>query len=179
MKRFTIALASLAITAALPALVMPAYAQSAADVLPKSSDDIEKYRTFKKWAIMQNNTRGHCLGTKSDESGVLQIGMTADESMGYVGVFVKEDVAAGASNAVAIEVGGQTYTGETSGPVGNLGGGWHGGYVLSNNKDFRRALEKNDTMTAFPDQPFAVKLNIEGANNAIYEILKCSREMPK
>lgn len=154
-----------------------AYAQNAEEVLPLSTDDIVEYRDWNKWAILQNNTRGHCLGTKSDESGVIQLGMTADESMGYLGVFIKEDVVAGETNEIVIQVGDQIFTGETSGPVGNLAGGWHGGYVLANNQNFRRALEKNDTLTAYPDQPYSVTLNIKGANNGIFEILKCTEEM--
>lgn len=154
-----------------------AFSQTAQEVLPLTSDDIEEYRDWKEWAIFRNITRGHCFGTKADESGVLQIGMTADENFGYVGVFVKQDVAEGESTEIAIDVGEETFVGETSGPVGNLGDGWHGGYVLSNNKAFFDAIEENDSMMAFPDQPYALKLNIEGANNAIYEITKCTEEM--
>lgn len=176
MKFLATACASLAILAA-PVLTTPAAAQSAQDVLPLTTDEISKFRTWDKWQILRNETRGHCLGTKSDESGVLQMGVTADETMGYVGVFVKPDVEPGESNAIVISVGDETFTGETSGPVGGLGDGWHGGYVLANNQNFRKAIESNDTMTAFPDQPWAVQLNIKGANNAIYEIAKCSQEL--
>lgn len=171
MKRVSVLFAAIAVS------IAPAFAQEAADVLPLNTDEVEEYRAWKEWAIFRNNTRGHCFGTKSDESGLIQMGMTADETMGYVGVFVQRDVDPGESNEIAVEVGDQIFTGETSGPVGNLSGNWHGGYILSNNKDFRRAIEKNDTLLAFPDQPYAIVLDIKGANNAIYEILKCSQEM--
>ncbi|MDD9724566.1 hypothetical protein PVV74_03765 [Roseovarius sp. SK2] len=177
MKLFTPLFASLAITSLLTALTLPAFAQSAQQVLPLTTDDIEKFRSFNRWDILRNNTRGHCLGTKSDESGVVQIGMTADESMGYVGAFVKEDGAEWASNSVTIRVGNEPFTGVASGPVGNLGSGWHGGYVLSDKKKLRRALQMSDTVTAFPNRPYVVKLNIAGAYTAIYEILKCTEGM--
>ncbi|MEM8633110.1 MAG: hypothetical protein AAGF74_17950 [Pseudomonadota bacterium] len=177
MKFLNIVCAGLALAVAAPAFIAPASAQSAQDVLPLTTDDIEKARTWDKWQILRNKTRGHCLGTKSDESGVLQLGVTADETMGYVGVFVKENVPEGASPEVVIEVGGETFVGESSGPVGDLGDGWHGGYVLANNQNFRKAIEASDTMVAFPDAPYAVVLNIKGANNAIYEIAKCSQAM--
>jgi hypothetical protein len=171
MERLTVFAAVMAVSMA------PAFAEDASDVLPLSTDSIENYRTWNQWAVFRNNTRGHCFGTKSDDSGVIQLGMTADETMGYIGAFVQQDVTSGESSEIVIQVGDQTFTGETSGPVGNLSGNWHGGYVLANNKNFRRALEKNDTLTAFPDQPYAIQLNIKGANNAIYEIIKCTQEM--
>ncbi|MEM6374627.1 MAG: hypothetical protein AAF686_00210 [Pseudomonadota bacterium] len=152
-------------------------AQTAQEVLPLTTDDLEMYRSWDKWQIFSNNTRGHCLGTKSDESGVLQMGVTADETMGYVGVFVKAEVEPGESNAIAVKLGDEIFVGKTSGPVGNLGDGWHGGYILANNQDFLKALEANDMMTAFPDQPYSVELNITGSNNAIYEISQCSQKL--
>ncbi|MEM9497058.1 MAG: hypothetical protein AAGA28_03975 [Pseudomonadota bacterium] len=177
MKLFTTVCASLAVVTAMTAFTTPASAQSAQDVLPLTTDDIEKARTWGKWQILRNKTRGHCLGTKSDDSGVVQMGVTADETMGYVGVFVKQDVEAGESDEIVIEVGGETFVGESSGPVGGLGDGWHGGYVLANNQNFRKAIEASDTMVAFPDAPYAVVLNIAGSGDAIYEIAKCSREL--
>lgn len=177
MKTTHMICAALAATAAISFTAIETKAQTAQEVLPLTTDELEMYRSWNKWQIFSNKTRGHCLGTKSDDSGVLQMGVTADETMGYVGVFVKPEVAPGDTNAVAVKVGEEIFVGETSGPVGNLGDGWHGGYVLANNKNFRKAIEANDTMTAFPDQPYSVELNIKGANNAIYEISQCSKEL--
>ncbi|MEM9910770.1 MAG: hypothetical protein AAF922_08305 [Pseudomonadota bacterium] len=177
MKPINLICAAMAATTALSFTTTSAQAQSAQEVLPLTTDDLEMYRSWDKWQIFSNNTRGHCLGTKSDDSGVLQMGVTADETMGYVGVFVKADVEQGESNAIAVKVGDEIFVGETSGPVGDLGDGWHGGYILANNKDFRKAIEANNTMTAFPDQPYSVDLNIKGANNAIYEISQCSQKL--
>jgi len=174
MKQLKTVAASLAL---LGALTAPVYAQSAQEVLPLSTDKIETDRTFGKWAILRNETRGHCLGTKADDSGVVQMGITADETLGYVGVFVKPEVDPGKSNDVAVLVGGEVFVGESSGPVAHLGDGWHGGYILADNPDFRKAIEASNEMDVFPDQPFAVRLNIKGADKAIYEIAKCSREM--
>jgi len=177
MKPITLLSAALTAMTALPVLATPAMAQSAQEVLPLSTDDVVEERSWKKWTILRNNTRGHCFGTKSDASGVLQMGVTADETMGYVGVFVKADVPEGETNNVRILLGDQTFVGEASGPVQHLGDGWHGGYVLANNKDFRRAIEANDVMTVFPDMPYAAVIDIKGANNAIFEIAKCSGMM--
>lgn len=173
----TLLFAALAATTAIPSLTTSAMAQSAQEVLPLSTDEIVQERNWKKWAIFRNNTRGHCFGTKSDESGVLQMGVTADETMGYVGVFIKADVPEGESQNVRVLLGEQTFVGEASGPVQHLGDGWHGGYILANNKDFRRAIEANDVMTVFPDMPYSVTIDITGANNAIFEIAKCSGMM--
>ncbi len=176
MKFIATAIAGLAILAA-PAMMTPASAQTAQEVLPLTTDSIEKARTWKKWQILRNKTRNHCLGTKSDESGVMQIGMTADETMGYVGVFVKDWDPSSSPQEVVIKVGDQLFTGTTSGAVGGLAGDWEGGYVLANNQNFRKALESNNSMTVYPDQPWAIELNIQGTDAAIFEIIKCSQNM--
>ena len=179
MKLFTTLCASAAVATALTVAAAPnaASAQTPQEVLPLTTDTISQFRTWRNWQVLRNESRGHCLATMSDESGVIQICLTQDETLGYIGVFVQEEIPAGASNDVVIKVGDQTFVGETSGPVGNLGGGWHGGYVLANNQDFRRSIERNNTLTAFPDQPWAVQLDITGANNAIFEVRQCSDSM--
>lgn len=155
----------------------PGFAQEASEVLPVPSDNIETFRSWKEWTIYRNNSRGHCFGTKSDGTSAIQLGLTKDETLGYIGAFVKRDFTPAEDNKIAIKVGETIFTGETSGPVGDVTGDWHGGYVLSNNKDFRRAIEKNNTMLAFPSRPYAYEIDIKGANNAIFEIKKCTDEM--
>lgn len=100
--------------------------------------------------------------------------------MGYLCAFIREDFAPSgvddadsASISVVIQIGNQVFTGDTSGPV-DVVGDWRGGYILANNKKFRKAIEKNDTLTIFPDRPYTVELDIKGANNAIFEIRKCT-----
>ncbi|MEM6577742.1 MAG: hypothetical protein AAF678_04565 [Pseudomonadota bacterium] len=176
MKFLNIVCAGLALAVAAPGFVAPASAQSAQDVLPLTTDKLEKARTWDKWTITRNLTRGHCIGTKADDSGTLQMGVTADETMGYVGVFVPGEVDPGIKELV-IEVGEQTFTGTSSGPVGNLGTDLNGGYVLANNQNFRKAIEANEFMTVYPDTASAVQLNIKGANAAIFEIAKCSQKL--
>lgn len=175
MKSTTTMCASLAL--AFAAFAAPVSAQTPQEVLPLTTDTISQFRTWRNWQVLRNETRGHCLATRSDESGVIQMGLTKDESLGYIGAFVQEEIPPGESNNIVILIGDEAFIGETSGPIGNLGGGWHGGYVLSNNQQFRRAVERNNTMTAFPDQPWAVEMNITGANNAIFEIRRCNESM--
>lgn len=176
MKFLNIVCAGLALAVAAPAFVAPAAAESPQDVLPLTSDTLEKARTWDKWTITRNLTRGHCIGTKNDDSGTLQMGVTADETMGYVGVFVPGEIPEGVKELV-IKVGEETFTGTSSGPVGNLGSDLNGGYVLANNQNFRKAIESNDTMVVYPDTAGAVQLNIKGASAAIFEIAKCSQAL--
>ncbi|MBC7131476.1 MAG: hypothetical protein H5U16_00030 [Roseovarius sp.] len=157
-----------------------ASAQSAQDVLPLVTDDIEQFRSWENWTILRNNTRGHCFGTKSSDRAILQMGVTGDGEMGYVGVFVKDEgIPRGDERPenVAILLGERAFVGGIAELVQAPSAGWFGGYVLSGDRDFRRAIEANDVMVVFPDTPYVVMADIRGANNAIFEIAKCSDEM--
>ena len=72
---------------------MAAYAQSplpkASDVLVRYGDDVEG------WTVYANQTRGDCLIVHEygpDATGAVQMGVTANQEVGYLGVFTKRDI---------------------------------------------------------------------------------------
>ena len=58
----------------------------ATDVLVRYGDDIEG------WTVYANQTRGDCLIVRQDGPSSVQMGVTANQEVGYLGVFTKEDI---------------------------------------------------------------------------------------
>ena len=71
----------------------------------------------------------------------VQMGVTANQDVGYLGVFTKEDI--GLQNGTQLEffisIDGRHYGGEaTSWRSGELTRGYSGGYILSDDPNFKR-----------------------------------------
>lgn len=161
------------------ALATPAFASDTsypeAEVLPEASDVVENYRKAGDWAIFANLTRKTCYMERTDDAGgAVQMGLTKSGDYGYIGMFIKGAEVEEGVRDIALSVNGNVYVGEGTAAT-HLEGGYQGGYVLSNNPDLRRDLEKADEMYAFPDAPYMVTVDLEGARNAIYEVRKCTQ----
>ena len=71
---------------------MTAYAQNQ-NPLPKASDVLVRYGDdIEGWTDYTNQTRGDCLIVRSDGPSSVQMGVTADQEVGYLGVFTKQDI---------------------------------------------------------------------------------------
>ena len=143
------------IVAALVALssTIAAHAQTqnplplATDVLVRYGDDIEG------WTIYANKTRGDCLIVRSDGPSSVQMGVTANQEVGYLGVFTKEDIGLqnGTQSKVFISIDGRHYGGAATSTSGELTRGYSGGYILSDDPNLKRDLAKRYKMTVFPE----------------------------
>lgn len=172
MKKFYQTCAAVAVVLASPALA------SDQDVLPSSEDDISIYRDAGPWTIYQNNTAKTCLiAQKGPNGGLVQMGLTATGDYGYIGAFAQGADVEGDVKDVAVLVNDNVYLGEAKGVNQNLGDGYKGGYILTDNPNFVKDLEKEGEMVAFPDAPFSYTINLDGAKNAIYEARKCTDEL--
>ncbi|WP_120500951.1 hypothetical protein [Roseovarius sp. EL26] len=163
--------------AALAVLASPAFA-GAADVLPSSEDDIVMYRTAGPWAVHQNNTSKTCLiSQKGENGGLVQMGLTATGDYGYLGVFAQGAEVEEGLKEVAVLVNDNVYLGQSEAVSHGLEDGYKGGYILTDNPNFVKDLEKEGELVAFPDTPFIYTINLDGAKNAIYEARKCTDEL--
>lgn len=172
MKKFNLICAAVAFAVAAPAFA------GDEDVLPMSTDEITMYRNAGDWSVHQNLTRKTCFISRSGENGgLIQMGLTKEEDYGYVGIFSKNlDVEEGIKE-IAILVNDNVYVGHSKGVTHNLEGGYKGGYVLGQGKEFRMDLEKGEELIAFPDSPYVYIVNLKGSSNAIYEARKCTNEL--
>ena len=130
-----------------------AYAQNplpkASDVLVRYGDDIEG------WTVYANQTRGDCLIVRSmaQSESAVQMGVTANQEVGYLGVFTKVDIGLqnGTKSQIFVSIDGHLYSGVATSTNGELKGGYSGGYILTDDPNFKRAVAKQYKMTVFPE----------------------------
>src|SRR6056297_1476926 len=80
---------SQALTAVITLAAAPVLAADK-NVLPRSSDEIAKYRNVGEWTVHENRTRGTCFISRADDSGnLVQMGLTKNTEYGYIGIFKK------------------------------------------------------------------------------------------
>jgi hypothetical protein len=163
----------IAATSAALSSVMAAYAQSplpkASDVLVRYGDDVEG------WTVYENQTRGDCLIVRSDGPSSVQMGVTANEEIGYLGVFTKEDIGLknGSNSEIFVSIGGHLYGGVATSTSGELKGGYSGGYILTDNPDFKRDVAKKYEMIVFPETKGAFVVDLKGTYKAMAMGRKC------
>ena len=150
-----------------------AYAQSplpkASDVLVRYGDDVEG------WTVYENQTRGDCLIVRSDGPSSVQMGVTANEEIGYLGVFTKEDIGLqdGTKSEIFVSIGGHLYGGVATSTSGELKDGYSGGYILTDNPDFKRDVAKKYEMIVFPETKGAFVVDLKGTYKAMAVGRKC------
>ena len=155
------------------ALIMAVAATSA------SAQAFEKYGEVEGWKVFVDAEKQSCLIEKIDDfENVVQMGLTADKTAAYVGVFTKGEtkIKKGEKEAVAILVGENLYFGEATGMRGNITKGYSGGYVLSDDPQFIDDVAKQYTMTVFPEKEFAFVVDLTGTLKAIDMVKKCQSE---
>jgi hypothetical protein len=151
---------------------MAAYAQAP---VPKASDVLVKYGEVEGWTVFTNQTRGDCLIVRDYGSGSVQMGVTANQEVGYLGVFSKEDIGLknGTKSEVFVSIGGHLYGGVATSTHGELKGGYSGGYILTDNPEFKRAVAKKYEMTVFPETKGAFVVDLKGTYKAMAMGRKC------
>jgi hypothetical protein len=156
-----------------------AYAQSQ-NPLPKSTDVLVRYGDdIEGWTVYANQTRGDCLIVRQDGPSAVQMGVTANQEVGYLGVFTKEDIGLqnGNTSDIFVSIDGQLFKGvATSTTTGELKGGYSGGYILTDDPKFKRAVAKRYEMTVFPETKGTFVVDLKGTFKAMAMGRKCLKQ---
>ena len=144
-----------------------------------SADSFLKYGEVEGWKVYIDQEKNSCLlETVDSEENVVQMGLTADRGVGYLGVFTKGETAlkAGDTEAVVILIGDNIYVGEATGMRGNITKGYSGGYVLSDSPQFAKDLAQQYTMTVFPEKDYAFTMDLSGTKKAMAMARECNEK---
>ncbi|KQY10491.1 hypothetical protein ASE23_28640 [Rhizobium sp. Root73] len=169
MKTF---LTFIAATALALSSAMTAYAQTP---VPTANDALVKYGEVEGWTVYANQTRGDCLIVRDFGLGSVQMGVTVNEEVGYLGVFTKADLGLqnAAKSEVFVSIDGHLYAGIATATHGELKGGYSGGYILSDDPNFKRDLAKKYEMLVFPETKGAFAVDLKGTYKAMALGAKC------
>ncbi|WP_299985498.1 hypothetical protein [uncultured Ruegeria sp.] len=143
------------------------------------ADTFLKFGEVEGWKVFIDQDKKSCLiEAVDDDENVVQMGLTEDRGVGYVGVFTKAEtnIKKGEKEAVAILIGDNIYVGEATGMKGNITKGYTGGYVLSDDPQFADDLAKKKVMIVFPEKEFAFTVDLTGTYKAMEMARKCNEE---
>ncbi|WP_245222460.1 hypothetical protein [Ruegeria sp. HKCCSP351] len=143
------------------------------------ADTFQRYGEVEGWKVFIDNEKKSCLIEAVDDAeNVVQMGLTEDRGVGYVGVFTKAetDIKRGETQEVAILLGDNIYLGEATGMKGNITKGYSGGYVLSDSPQFADDLAKKKVMIVFPETSYAFTVDLTGTYKAMEMARKCNEE---
>lgn len=143
-------------------------------VLPQEGDTFSVYAEADGWTVYVNETRGTCLAERVGEDSVLQMGVTGDATLGYMGVFTQNptDIVTTMVERVEIEIGGESYVGEAT-EMANLREGYSGGYIVANNPAFIQAVADESSMIARVDDRDPLEISLEGTAAAMETAREC------
>lgn len=137
------------------------------------------YGEVEGWVVFADTAKKSCLIEKTDKLGhVVQMGLTEDRGVGYVGVFTtaETDIKRDDTQAVLISLDGNLYAGEAKGMRGNITKGYTGGYVLSDDPQFVDDLAHKHVMEVFPEKNYGFSVNLAGTYKAIEMARACNQE---
>ena len=143
------------------------------------ADTFTKYGEVEGWKVYVDQEKKSCLIEAVDSAeNVVQMGLTKDRSVGYLGVFTKgkTDIKAGDTEAVAILIGENMYIGEVTGMRGNITKDYSGGYVLSDSPQFVKDIEQQYEMVVFPEKEYAFVVDLSGTKKAIALASECNEK---
>ncbi|MEP1199701.1 MULTISPECIES: hypothetical protein [unclassified Tateyamaria] len=162
MKRFALAIAATCVAAT-----------------AASADTFEKYGEIEGWKVFVDVEKKSCLIESVDSAeNVVQMGLTQDRSVGYVGIFTKAetDIKAGETSEIAILIGDNVYAGESKGMRGNITKGYSGGYVLSDSPQFVEDIAQQYEMLIFPEKEYSFIVDLSGTKKAIEMARECNQK---
>ncbi|WP_436171893.1 hypothetical protein [Mesorhizobium sp. LjNodule214] len=155
-----------------------AYAQDQ-NPLPKASDVLVRYGDdIEGWTVYANQTRGDCLIVRQDGPSSVQMGVTANQEVGYLGVFTKVDIGLqdGNKSEIFVSIAGHLYEGVATSLSGELKGGYSGGYILTEDPNFKRDVAKQYEMIVFPETKGTFVVDLKGTFKAMAMGLKCLKQ---
>lgn len=143
------------------------------------ADTFTKYGEVEGWKVFVDAEKRSCLiETVDDAENVVQMGLTTDRGVGYLGVFTKSEtnIKKGDTEAVVILIGENIYIGEATGMRGNITKGYSGGYVLSDSPQFAKDIAQQYTMTVFPEKQYAFVVDLTGTKKAMEMARECNQK---
>jgi len=144
-----------------------------------SADTFLKYGEVEGWKVFIDQEKKSCLIEAVDSvENVVQMGLTADRGVGYVGIFTKAEtnIKANEKTELAILIGENIYVGEATGMRGNITKGYSGGYVLSDSPQFAEDLAQQYEMIVFPEQEFSFIVDLTGTKKAMEMARECNEK---
>lgn len=145
-----------------------------------AADEFAFYETVEGWNIFEDLEKRSCFIEKGDSVGnVVQMGLTEDRSVGYLGVFTTQPthIKKGEVSEIGILIGDNVYLGESTGMRGNITEGFSGGYILSDDPQFVTDVMQQYEMVVFPDTDFAFTINLDGTLKAIEAAKACNASL--
>ena len=142
-----------------------------------AADTYAKYGEVDGWKVYIDAEKKSCLIEAVDSAeNVVQMGLTEDRSVGYLGVFTKAEtsIMKGSKEGVAILIGENLYVGEATGMRGNITKGYSGGYVTSDNPMFVKDIEQQYEMIVFPESDYSFVVDLAGTKKAIAMARECN-----
>lgn len=137
----------------------------------------ENYGSVEGWNVFIDHEKKTCLIEAVDSAeNVVQMGVTKDRSVGYIGIFTKGETAIkrDEKEGVAILIGDNIYVGEATGMRGNITEGYSGGYVTSDNPMFVKDVEQQYEMIVFPETDYSFVVDLAGTKKAIAMGRECN-----
>lgn len=135
------------------------------------------FQEVEGWNIFKDTEKLSCFIEKGDSEGnVVQMGLTKDRSVGYVGVFTTQEtnIKKGETSEVGVLIGDNVYFGESKGMRGNITEGYSGGYVVSDDPQFVKDIMQQYEMVVFPETNFSFSINLAGTLKAIEAGRECN-----
>lgn len=152
---------------------------AAATATAAMADRFSNYGSVEGWNVFIDHEKKSCLIEKIDDfENVVQMGLTRDRGIAYIGVFTKAetDIEKGQTQAVAVILGDNTYFGEATGMRGNITKGYSGGYILTDNPRVVEDVAQQYEMLVFPETSYAFAVDLTGTKKAIEMARECNRE---
>lgn len=137
------------------------------------------YGTVEGWNIFVDHEKKSCLIEKKDDlENVVQMGLTEDRAVAYIGVFTKAEteIKNGQKDAIAILLGDNLYLGEATGMRGGITKGYTGGYILTDNPQVIEDVARQHVMVVFPETAYTFAVNLDGTFKALEAAKKCNEE---
>lgn len=158
-------------------LAAPLAAALIAAPLAAQADSFTLFGQVEGWKVYADAEKGSCLIEAVDDAeNVVQMGLTEDRAVGYVGIFTKAktDLKRDRKDPVAIMLGDNLYVGEATEMRGNITKGYSGGYVLSDDPQFVTDIAQQYEMVIFPEKEYVFVIDLTGTKKAIEMARECN-----
>lgn len=137
------------------------------------------YGAIGGWSVHADTEKKSCMvEAKDDFDNQVQMGLTRDRGVAYIGVFTKAKtvIQRGSKSALAVLIGDNIYMGEATGLRGDIKRGYSGGYVLTDDPQVFDDIANAYTMTVFPEKEYAFIVDLSGTKKALELARKCNAE---
>lgn len=141
------------------------------------AQEFQPYGSVEGWNVFVDTAKKSCLIESVDAAeNVVQMGLTKDRGVAYIGVFTKAEtgIKKGEAEPIAILLGEKLFIGEATGMRGNITKGYSGGYVLTDDPSVVEAVAKEYEMIVFPEKAYTFAVNLTGTYKAIEMARECN-----